>query len=357
MGILVAPQERNIETQVMPWLMNKICDFIREDEAATNGAEEAVENGFKDAQNTHSSVIKAKYDAIEQARVDKIEFEKSEVERKIKRREAREIRAKDLELEKQKDQIQRNVIFKGEVQDVLKTNLTEIHGFFRDDAYIGAIGGQVRQLYYVVEEIIKKYPQGLKTYKEKKIESTDVDYFARPNNLRELCLDEHLVPFIMSYLKDMKNECIELYLHPLCEQFLKEKECPLDDLSELSEENLKEFRTLFIDNKPLTLRDCGDSMDEILSHLIKIIAKQIPTENVTVSIDSILNKVKFVTCPENLQEDYVETKIIEPEEGEPYEEKVTHEADTVMQALIKIYPTQYEEEEEIPIEVTSKKGE
>ena len=46
MGILVAPRERHMETQVMPWLMNKICDFLREDEAATVGAEEAVENGL-----------------------------------------------------------------------------------------------------------------------------------------------------------------------------------------------------------------------------------------------------------------------------------------------------------------------
>ena len=56
----------------MPWLMDKICDFLREDDAATNGAEAVVENGFLDAQNTHSAVIKAKYAAIEQARLDKI---------------------------------------------------------------------------------------------------------------------------------------------------------------------------------------------------------------------------------------------------------------------------------------------
>ena len=51
---------------------------------------------------------------------------------------------------------------------------------------------------------------------EKKVESTDVDYFSRPNNLRELVLDEHMLPFMMAYLKEMKNDSIELYLHPLC---------------------------------------------------------------------------------------------------------------------------------------------
>jgi hypothetical protein len=206
---------------------------------------------------------------------------------------------------------------------VLKQNLSEIHGFFRDEPYIGAIGGHTRQIYYIVEEIVKKYPHGLKTYKEKKIESTDVDYFARPNNLRELVLEEHMLPFVMAYLKDIKNDCIELYLHPLCEAFLKEKDCPVDDLSELSEDNFKEFRTLFLANKPHCLSNLSENMDDILTYLLRIVSKQIPTENVSVSIDAIQNKVKLVACPENLEADYEETKIVEPEDdGEPYEEKV-----------------------------------
>jgi hypothetical protein len=49
----------------MPWLMDRICDFIREDEAAETGAIQAVESGIMDAQTTHSAIIKAKYEAIE----------------------------------------------------------------------------------------------------------------------------------------------------------------------------------------------------------------------------------------------------------------------------------------------------
>ena len=61
-----------MEEQVMPWLMDKICDFLREDEAATNGATLTVDAGLNSAQNEHAAVIKAKYDGIEQARLDKI---------------------------------------------------------------------------------------------------------------------------------------------------------------------------------------------------------------------------------------------------------------------------------------------
>ncbi len=69
------------------------------------------------------------------------------------------------------------------------------------------------QIYYILEEIIKKYPQGLKNYMEKKIQADDEDYFLRPNNLRELLLPDYLMPFLMSYLKDMKNESIEIMIH------------------------------------------------------------------------------------------------------------------------------------------------
>jgi hypothetical protein len=54
---------------------------------------------------------------------------------------AREIRAKDLELDKYRDQIQRNVIFKGETIEILKTNLAEYHGYYCKEHFVGSMGG------------------------------------------------------------------------------------------------------------------------------------------------------------------------------------------------------------------------
>jgi len=45
---------------------------------------------------------------------------------------------------------------------------------------------------------------------EKKIQNDDEDYFLRPNNPRELLLPEHLMPFFMTYLKDMKNDSLDI---------------------------------------------------------------------------------------------------------------------------------------------------
>jgi hypothetical protein len=40
--------------------------------------------------------------------------------------------------------VQKNVIFKGEVIDVLKNNITEVHGFFQKEQYVGTLGGQLK---------------------------------------------------------------------------------------------------------------------------------------------------------------------------------------------------------------------
>lgn len=38
---------------------------------------------------------------------------------------------------------------------------------------------------------------------EKKIANDDEDYFSKPNTVRELLLNDHLLPFIMGYIKEM----------------------------------------------------------------------------------------------------------------------------------------------------------
>lgn len=48
--------------------MNKIEDFLREDEATILGAQSVVKDGIILSSATHKATIKAKYDAIEKAK-------------------------------------------------------------------------------------------------------------------------------------------------------------------------------------------------------------------------------------------------------------------------------------------------
>jgi hypothetical protein len=101
------------------------------------------------------------------------------------------------------------------------------------------------------------YPQGLRNYMEKKVENNDEEYFARPNNARELILNEHLMPFFMSYLKAMTNESIDLVLHPLCARFLDTHDCSAEDLSTLDDDKLMEFKSIFRANKSKSHEGCS----------------------------------------------------------------------------------------------------
>jgi hypothetical protein len=52
------------------------------------------------------------------------------------------------------------------------------------------------------------------------------------------------MPFFMLYLREMKNEAIEILLPPVCKLFLTDRRCSLDDLSSLSDEEIILFKEL-----------------------------------------------------------------------------------------------------------------
>jgi len=148
--------------------------------------------------------------------------------------------------------------------------------------------------------------------------------------LREILEEEHSMPFLMSYLKEMKNESIELMLHPICAKFLDDNDSTYDDLSELSEENLKQFKILFCENKQQNLKGLSSNMDLIIEKLIDLLAKKVPAENVTVNIDAIHHKIKLVATDGTIEEDYTEKKVTKEEGEEEKIEEIHHKANIEM---------------------------
>ena len=67
-----------------------------------------------------------------------------------------------------RDEIRRILIEKGQVvSPVVQSDLLDINGNYeRGKQFLGALGGQLQQLYYVVNAILKLYPQetALKDY-------------------------------------------------------------------------------------------------------------------------------------------------------------------------------------------------
>lgn len=239
--------------------------------------------------------------------------------------------------------------------------LVDLTGNFQSNTQvICAYGGHIMQLAYVIDDIIKRtHPRGLETYLQKKTTNDDEEYFQRANNLAELVLENHLMPFFMQYLKDMKVEYIEIMVHPLVTAFIEKTEATLEDLSGLSDEDLGKFKELFTKNRVSAAHKTGGKgLDMLFDFMIDILAKRVPIENVNVKVDQIFGKVKLIDMPEGLyHEDTVETVTKENEDGTKTEEKVEHKQNTDETAVIVIRVPQIEKEEEIQIQVSGRENE
>lgn len=209
------------------------------------------------------------------------------------------------------------------------------------------------QIFYVIDELNNRYPSGLKEYMQKKIQKeTDEDYFLKPNNLREITTVEHLLPFLMHYLKDMKNESIDLVLHPMAAKFLEGLDVDPEDLSVLNDEDLLKFKEIFMSTCPKLLKEKGQYMNTLLEDLLDIASKRVPTENINVKAETVQHKVRFVPLPEGIIEEPYEEKFQMPgvDGGEATNEVKKHKANVKFSSVLLLKVQQREEEEEVPIE-------
>ena len=126
-------------------------------------------------------------------------------------------------------------------------------------------------------------------------------------------LPDHLMPFLMQYIKDMRNPAIEIMIHPVCQAYLKQHRCDLNDLSRLSDEDLIKFKELFMQHRvSVAHKWTGPGIELLYDYVIDILSKRVPIENVQVRVEQIINRVRLVPVPPNLYfEDFFETVTVE----------------------------------------------
>ena len=116
-------------------------------------------------------------------------------------------------------QINKHIIDKGVVvQGVTSEPLLDIYGSYERSGstkFFGAIGGQLQQLYYVIEAMFKLYPESdLNDHFAKKQEDPKAESVQKATNPRELLMEEFFVPFMLSYIKELKCEYIQFMIPP-----------------------------------------------------------------------------------------------------------------------------------------------
>jgi hypothetical protein len=211
MSMLKPKLECELHEDVLPWLMNQKNAFTDDQSDARNVTSQLIEDGILSRKKKHAATIKARADRIKQAEKDLAMAGVHQQQRRKERAQARETRAKEQAKTKMRDEIRKMLIDKAQVVNpAASSELLDIHGCYEKGGkpFTGSLGGQLQQMYYVVNAILKVFPD----------ESELVDYFAKvaedpkqesiknPRNPRELLLENFFIPFLVTKIKELQCE-------------------------------------------------------------------------------------------------------------------------------------------------------
>lgn len=146
------------------------------------------------------------------------------MQRRADRKIAREKREKDNKKQAMLDEINKFMVDKGAncVSGIASEILLDVHGCYEKRPFLGALGGQIQQWYYVINAISELYAnEDLRPF-YKNLEQ-DPKSVTKANTPRELIMDQFMVPFLLLAIKELKPDFIQLVNTPqtqkMCEMF------------------------------------------------------------------------------------------------------------------------------------------
>ena len=187
------------------------------------------------------------------------------------------IREKQKIKEDYRKEIQKQVIDRGEIKSkVLDTDLHDLHGdYISKQPYVGTLGGQLMQVYFVLETIKGIYTDGLDEYNARLKENDKDDYLQKPNHPAEIMVSNHLRIFLYQYLKEMKNDSLHIVLHEDVAKWLENNLVTLAELHKMTEEQKEDFRKLFVEKRGHSaFKNTDPLMDELLGFIADICFKK-----------------------------------------------------------------------------------
>ena len=160
MNLLHPKIESDLHKDVLPWLTARRDSFLGDQTSAGELAEGLIEKGLVRRRETHARTLQARIERKQKEEQDLLRAGEMQAQRRADRKIAREKREKEQAKQKMRDEIRRILIEKCQVATpVVNTELLEPHGCYeRGKQFIGALGGQLQQIYYVVNAILKLYP-------------------------------------------------------------------------------------------------------------------------------------------------------------------------------------------------------
>jgi len=345
----------DLHSDVLPWLRAKMNNFSRDDTQAVQMAASIINKGICKQSEAHAATLQARGARIAQAEEDKIGAAKNKVQQREQRRLDREERAKREAKAALRAQINRHIIDKGQVlPNVAGEPLLDIYGSYEKTSsskFFAAIGGQLQQIYYVVDALFQIYPEtDLQEHFQKRQEDPKAEAVQKASNPRELLLEQFFVPFMLNCLKELKAEYVHFMIPPKLQAIIDLMKVPRlantndqYDFTKLKDAEYYQFRHAFVEEKLFyeTYRQNKNpaAMEAILNVLCMVLCNRVPKNTVSYKTDQIISKIKLQSIPKGVE---VETRtIIEREEpGEDFPEgrdiETIIEANTNERAVVRV---------------------
>ena len=178
---------------------------------------------------------------------------------------------------------------------------------------MGALGGQLQQLYYVVNAIFTLFPNDdllLKDYYTKMSEDPKNDALKNPSQPRELLLENFFLPWIMTAIKELKCDHLQFLIPPQLEALIATFKLPKNnegilDFTKLNMEQYLAFRHAFVEermfNETYKANTGQRAITLILDSVCMILCNRVPKGVVQFRPDSIINKIRLVGPPRGVE--------------------------------------------------------
>lgn len=235
-------------------------------------------------------------------------------ERQNERKIAREKRAKEQAKTKLRDEIRRVLIDKVQVvSPATSQELVDIHGCYeRGKTFLCSLGGQLQQLYYVLNAIFKALPEDkiLQEYYTKMNDDPKQESLKNPKNPRELLLEVYFVPWLVTAIKELKCDFMQFLIPPEMEQLIASFKLPKNaqenlDFTKVTDQQYIAFRHAFVEermyNSVYKNNSGQNAMEMLLSVLCMIICNRVPKGVVVFRSESIAHKVKLINVPRGVE--------------------------------------------------------
>lgn len=284
--------------EIVPWLFEKTNEFLIDEEIHEKNTDKLLEDVMKIEKFGHRYMIEKEHKRQEDERVRAEEAYQQKLNDKEQRKLEREHNRKEEELRKLKEDINEKFIESGEcVEGITSQEISTPDSDMMSKNIIGAVGGPFVQIAVVLS--------ALKNREEEEFD----DFYTKKN----------IAQFLIFYvILNMKPEEFTVQMGRHVEDFMKENNDTMEEITQLTGNKAKEFRELMKDRQNGMLnanfryidsiaKEIGlnsevyQMVHDVLADIITRKPKAKP--GVETKQDQFLKKIKVTTVPEDSPEE------------------------------------------------------